>query len=75
MLDNRTCVNEECREFGVERDVEVGEWFPDDPLLCPLCGELMGTTVPVAAVPVWSPVWSGWFPGGGWRGPRWPRRW
>lgn len=74
MLDKRTCVNDGCREFGVERDVEVGEWFADDPLLCPLCGEETETTVQVVPVPVSYPVGFGWFPGGGWRGSRWPRR-
>ena len=63
--------NEACRDGGIERDMFVGEWFVDDPILCPLCGELMESTVPVMAGPIVYPIGPGWFPGGGrWRSPR-----
>jgi len=66
------CINDRCRAGGVERDVFVGEWFVDDPVLCPFCGELMETTVQVGVAPVWGPTVPWWRSPGGWRHP--PRR-
>jgi len=66
----RRCGNERCRDFGIDRDVFVGEWFVDDPILCPMCGELMDDIIPVATGPAFYPVGPAW-PGPG-RG--WPRR-
>ncbi len=50
------CGNDACRDFGIDRDVFVGEWFVDDPILCPLCGEPMDAIVPVATGPVFYPL-------------------
>ena len=61
-----------CRGLGVERDVEVGEWFADDPLLCPLCwgGDRRRRSKSYQSLfPTRSGL--GHFPGGG-RGTCWP---
>lgn len=72
MAGNKTlrCGNDACRDFGIDRDIFVGDWFVDDPVLCPLCGELMDTIVPVATGPVFSPLGPAW-PGPGRRQGHW----
>jgi hypothetical protein len=62
------CVNERCRERGIARSIFVGDWFVDDPILCPLCGELMETVAQVTAA-AWYPLGPGWGPVGGWPRP------
>jgi hypothetical protein len=71
------CGNEACRDWGIGRDVFVGEWFVDDAVLCPLCGELLEGTVPVVTGPgpLIYPIAPAWFPGGGrGRPPRFPHK-
>jgi hypothetical protein len=63
------CNNERCRARGLDQDVFVGEWFVDDPVLCPLCGELMEAAVQVGVAPVWGLTGPGWRSPGGWRQP------
>jgi hypothetical protein len=65
MNNSFPCKNEACRDRGINRDVFVGEWFVDDPVLCPLCGELMESAVPVLAGPVLYPLEPAWPPAGG----------
>jgi hypothetical protein len=42
------CVNKECRAFGIEKSVMVGQLAgygaPNDRIICPVCGQLMRTT-------------------------------
>jgi hypothetical protein len=42
------CVNKDCRAFGIEKSVMVGQLAgygaPNDRVICPACGQLMRTT-------------------------------
>lgn len=42
------CVNKDCRAFGIEKSVMVGQLAgyraPNDRIICPSCGLLMRTT-------------------------------
>lgn len=42
------CVNKDCRAFGIEKSVIVGQFAgygaPNDRIVCPVCGQLMRTT-------------------------------
>lgn len=68
------CVNERCRENGIVRPMYVGEWFVDDPILCPLCGQFMETVTQVGVAPAYYPLGVGRGRIGGWPQPPRPRR-
>jgi hypothetical protein len=42
------CVNKDCRAFGIEKSVMIGQLAgygaPNDRVSCPVCGQLMQTT-------------------------------
>ena len=42
------CVNKNCRAFGIEKSVVIGQFrgygAPNDRVICPFCGQLMRTT-------------------------------
>ena len=44
-MDRGICRNDRCRANGIERFVYLGDWFVDDAVQCPFCGEAMETTV------------------------------
>jgi hypothetical protein len=45
------CVNQDCRAFGIEKSVMLGQLAgfgaPNDRGICPACGQLMRTTMSI----------------------------